>query len=69
VFENRVLGMTRITNAPYFIVYQHVCAEVKECVELYIHSPIRLHGVVLSYKNCTGTTLPFTISMSVSLFP
>jgi hypothetical protein len=23
-------------------------AEVKECVELYIHSPIRLHGVVLS---------------------
>jgi len=23
-------------------------AEVKECVELYVHSPIRLHGVVLS---------------------
>jgi hypothetical protein len=23
-------------------------AEVKECVELYIHSPIRLHGMVLS---------------------
>jgi hypothetical protein len=23
-------------------------AEVKECVELYIHSSIRLHGVVLS---------------------
>jgi hypothetical protein len=23
-------------------------AEVKECVELYFHSPIRLHGVVLS---------------------
>jgi hypothetical protein len=23
-------------------------AEVKECVELYLHSPIRLHGVVLS---------------------
>jgi hypothetical protein len=23
-------------------------AEVKECVELYIYSPIRLHGVVLS---------------------
>jgi hypothetical protein len=22
--------------------------EVKECVELYLHSPIRLHGVVLS---------------------
>jgi hypothetical protein len=23
-------------------------AEVKECVELYFHSPIRLHGLVLS---------------------
>jgi len=23
-------------------------AEVKECVELYFHSPIRLHGMVLS---------------------
>jgi hypothetical protein len=23
-------------------------AEVKECVELHLHSPIRLHGVVLS---------------------
>jgi hypothetical protein len=23
-------------------------ADVKECVELYLHSPIRLHGVVLS---------------------
>jgi hypothetical protein len=23
-------------------------AEVKECVELYLHSPIRIHGVVLS---------------------
>jgi hypothetical protein len=23
-------------------------AEVKECVELYLYSPIRLHGVVLS---------------------
>jgi hypothetical protein len=23
-------------------------AEVKECVELYLHSPIRLHGVALS---------------------
>jgi hypothetical protein len=24
-------------------------AEVKECVELYIRSPIRLHGVMFSY--------------------
>jgi hypothetical protein len=23
-------------------------AEIKECVELYLHSPIRLHGAVLS---------------------
>jgi hypothetical protein len=23
-------------------------AEVKECVEIYLHSPIRLHGVVFS---------------------
>jgi hypothetical protein len=37
-------------------------AEVKECVELYLHSPIRLHGVVLSYS--TGTTLPFTVSFT-----
>jgi hypothetical protein len=33
-------------------------AEVKECVELYLHSPIRLHGVVLSLKRSTETTLP-----------
>jgi len=25
-------------------------AEIKEWVELYLHSPIRLYGVVLSYK-------------------
>jgi hypothetical protein len=25
-------------------------AEVKECVELYLHSPIRLHGLVLRLK-------------------
>jgi hypothetical protein len=25
-------------------------AEVKECVDLYLHSPIRLHGLVLSLK-------------------
>jgi hypothetical protein len=34
-------------------------AEVKECVEIYHHSPIRLHGMVLSLK-CKGRviTLP-----------
>jgi hypothetical protein len=34
-------------------------AEVKECVELYLHSPIRLHGVVLRLS--TGTTLPLPL--------
>jgi hypothetical protein len=34
-------------------------AEVKECVELYLHSPIRLHGVVL--RGSPGTTLPLLI--------
>jgi hypothetical protein len=29
-------------------------------VDLYIHSPIRLHGVVLNYLS-TGTTLPYII--------
>jgi hypothetical protein len=32
-------------------------AEVNECVELYVHSPIRLHGVVLSWKESKGTNL------------
>jgi len=29
-------------------------AKVKECAELYLHSPIRLHGVVLSLKETQG---------------
>jgi len=37
-------------------------AEIRECVELYLHSPIRLHGVVLSYS--TGTT--FTDQITVT---
>jgi hypothetical protein len=32
-------------------------AEVKEWVALYLHSPLRLHGVVL--RSSTETTLPF----------
>jgi hypothetical protein len=31
-------------------------------VNLYIHSPIRLHGVVLNLLS-TGTTLPFTLQI------
>jgi hypothetical protein len=38
--------------------------DVKEFVELYRHSPIRLHGVVLSYKKSTGITLLFTFTSS-----
>jgi hypothetical protein len=35
-------------------------AEVKECVELYFHSPIRLHGTVLSLrKHRDSFTLPY----------
>jgi hypothetical protein len=29
-------------------------AEVKECVELYLHSPVRLHGVVISLEKAKG---------------
>jgi hypothetical protein len=36
-------------------------------VELYIHSPIRPHGVVLNYLS-TGTTLPFFIFPLCGLF-
>jgi hypothetical protein len=40
-------------------------AEVKECVELYLHSPIRLHGVVLVKMKAQGqlyfTLLYFTL--------
>jgi hypothetical protein len=32
-------------------------------VELYLHSPVCLHGVVLTCLN-TGTTLPFTMSVT-----
>jgi hypothetical protein len=31
--------------------HSHACsAEVKECVDLYLHSPIRFHGVMFSLK-------------------
>jgi hypothetical protein len=33
-------------------------------MHLYIHSPIRLHEVVLNYLS-TGTTLPFYVNHSV----
>jgi hypothetical protein len=33
--------------------------EVKECVELFLHSPTRLHCVVLSYSTDTPLPLPF----------
>jgi hypothetical protein len=37
-------------------------AEVKEYVDLYIHTLIRLYGIVLNYLS-TGTTLPFTLPL------
>jgi hypothetical protein len=42
-------------------------AEVKEWVELYLHSPIRFHGVVLRYKKTTGTTMYTLYSRTVIL--
>jgi hypothetical protein len=33
--------------------------EVKECVNIYLHSPIRLHGVVLSLKHRDNFTFVF----------
>jgi hypothetical protein len=42
-------------------------AEVKECVELYLHSPNMpsWHGAQL--KKSTGTSLPFTFSLCISV--
>jgi hypothetical protein len=40
-------------------------AEVKKNVDLYIHYPIRLHGVVLNQLS-TGTTLPFTTTTTTN---
>jgi hypothetical protein len=37
-------------------------------VDLYIHNPIRLHGVVLYYLS-TGTTLPFFLPYRVAEVP
>jgi hypothetical protein len=41
-------------------------AKVKECVELYLHSPIRLHGVVLAYAQEQLCPLPLPLLMSFS---
>jgi hypothetical protein len=41
-------------------------AEVKEWVELYLHSPMRLHGVVLSWGS-TGTTVPLPFYLLIVL--
>jgi hypothetical protein len=34
--------------------------EVKECVELYLHSPVRLHGMVFSLKKAQGQLYLYT---------
>jgi hypothetical protein len=38
--------------------------EVNECMELYLHSPIRLHGVVLSLKYKHRDNFTFTLPLS-----
>jgi hypothetical protein len=38
-------------------------ADVKECLDLYLHSPIRLRGVVLSYN--IGPNLPLAFSTTL----
>jgi hypothetical protein len=40
-------------------------AEVNKCVELYLHSPIRLHGVMLQFKKGTGAILRDKFKKSV----
>jgi hypothetical protein len=37
-------------------------AEVEECVELYLHSPIRLHGAVFGLKKKHSDNFTFTLS-------
>jgi hypothetical protein len=44
-------------------------AEVKDCVKLYLHSPIRLHGMVLKHRenfNFANTTRSKSKSLTVS---
>jgi hypothetical protein len=41
-------------------------AEVKDWVELYLHSPIHLHGVVLSYKKHRDN-FPFTFTFTFTV--
>jgi hypothetical protein len=40
-------------------------AEVKEWVELYLNSPIRFHGVVLSYKEKHRDNFTFTFYLTL----
>jgi hypothetical protein len=43
-------------------------AEVKEWVELYLHSPVRLHSVVLSYgEHRDNFTFVFTFTLKSSI--
>jgi hypothetical protein len=48
------------------ILHLQLVPRSRKCGSIYIHSPIRLHGVVLNYLN-TGTTLLFVfISTALS---
>jgi hypothetical protein len=41
-------------------------AKVKKYVALYIHSPIRLHGIVLNELS-TGAILPFNLDLLINI--
>jgi hypothetical protein len=42
--------------------------KVKECVELYLHSPIRLHGVVISLrKHRDNFTFTLETTMTITI--
>jgi hypothetical protein len=41
-------------------------AEVKEWVELYLHSPIRLHGVLLRRSTGTGGKVKTKLSLCLN---
>jgi hypothetical protein len=41
--------------------------DVKECVELYLHSPVCLHGVVLNEAREQLYLLKFTTNMAMKL--
>jgi hypothetical protein len=54
------------TSGEYKIFIWGSSAEVKECVELYPHSPITPSWRGAQFKESTGTTLPSTFTLLLS---